>query len=387
MRFVYVDNNATTPINPQVLETFISCSRDRFGNPSSVHWAGRLAREALESAREQVSRFCGCDPSEVIFTSGGTEADNLAVKGVAAASARRGRHIITTIVEHPAVLAACLNLEQNGFVITRLPVDDFGRLDLTQLEAAITPETILISAMYANNETGVIFPVADIGAIAARYRIPFHSDAVQAAAWLPLDCRVMGIGLLSLSGHKLHAPKGVGALIARKGVRLHPIIHGGAQERNRRAGTENLPAIVAFGAACERAAASRPEEADRIKGLRDRLEEGVLALCPEATVNGHHEDRLPNTANISFPGVRADSLLASLDLLGVAASSGAACSSGTLRHSPVLAAMGVSPEMAAGSVRFSLGRENSEKDVEYLLEILPAILERHRSGGTERAAA
>ena len=240
--------------------------------------------------------------------------------------------------------------------------------------------------MCANNETGVIFPVAEIGAIAARHRIPFHCDAVQAAGWLPLDCRVLGIGLLALSGHKLHAPKGVGALVARKGVRLHPILHGGAQERNRRAGTENLPAIVAFGVACELAAASLAEASDRVRLLRDRLEAGVLALCPGASVNGHPVERLPNTVNISFPGVRADSLLASLDLQGVAASSGAACSSGTVRHSPVLAAMGISPETAGGSVRFSLGRETTGEDIGYVLEILPAILERLRTYGAPEVA-
>ena len=381
VRFVYLDYNATTPLHPQVLEAFISCSRNRFGNPSSIHWAGRESREALESAREQVARFCGCDPSEVIFTSGGTEADNLAIKGVAAASVRRGRHIVTTAVEHPAVLASCLSLEQNGYDITRLTVDRLGRIDLAQLEAAITPETILISAMWANNETGVIFPVAAIGGIASRHRIPFHCDAVQAAGWLPLECRASGVGLLALSGHKLHAPRGVGALIVRKGVRLYPILHGGAQERNRRAGTENLPAIVAFGVACELAAASLVEVSYRVRRLRDQLEAGILALCPGAVVNGDSVERLPNTVNISFPGCRVDSLLASLDLQGVAASSGAACSSGTVRHSPVLAAMGISPETAGGSVRFSLGRETTGDDIGYVLEILPAILERLRSGG------
>jgi cysteine desulfurase len=378
VRLVYLDSNATTPLHPLVLEAFISCSRDRFGNPSSSHWAGRDSRAALESAREQVARFCGCNPSEIIFTSGGTEADNLAIKGVAAASVRRGRHIITTDVEHPAVLACCRNLEQNGYTITRLPVDSLGQIDLAHLEAAITPETILISAMWANNETGVIFPVAAIGDIAARHRIPFHCDAVQAAGWLQLEGRTHGLGLLSLSGHKLHAPKGVGALMVRLGVRLNPILHGGAQERNRRAGTENLPAIVAFGVACDLAAASQAEASNRVRVLRDRLEAGVLALCPGAVVNGDPGQRLPNTVNISFPGCRVDSLLASLDLQGVAASSGAACSSGTVRHSPVLAAMGISPETARGSVRFSLGRETTGEDIGYVLEILPAILERLR---------
>ena len=376
MRFVYLDNNATTQVHPLVLESYVSCCRDRFGNPSSIHWAGRESRAALETAREQVARFCGCDPSEVIFTSGGAEADNLAVKGVAAASYSRGRHIITTAVEHPAVLAACLSLEQNGFRITRLTVDRHGQLDPAELEAAITPETILISAMYANNETGVIFPVAAIGAIAARHRIPFHCDAVQAAGWLPLECRVTGIGLLALSAHKLQAPKGVGALIVRKGVRLHPILHGGAQERNRRAGTENLPAIVAFGVACGLITASLAEESDRVRRLRGRLEGGILAIWPGAVVNGDPLERLPNTLNVSFPGARVDTLLASLDLLGIAVSSGAACSSGTVRHSPVLAAMGIVPEASVASVRFSLGRETVAEDIDYVLEVLPIVRER-----------
>ena len=381
MRYVYLDNNATTAVHPLVLERYFSCCRDLPGNPSSIHWAGRESRGALETAREQVAGFCGCDPSEVIFTSGGTEADNLAVKGVAAASLRRGRHIITTAVEHPAVLGSCLSLEQQGYEITRLTVDSLGQMNLADLESAITPETVLVSAMYANNETGVIFPVEAIGAIAARHRIPFHCDGVQAAGWLPLDCRSMGISLLALSGHKLHAPKGVGALIVRKGVRLHPLLHGGAQERNRRAGTENLPAIVAFGLACRLIAASRVEDSHRVRRLRDKLEEGLLLLWPGAVINGHLLERLPSTLNISLPGARVDTLLASLDLQGVAASSGAACSSGTVRHSPVLAAMGISPETAGASLRFSLGRDTTAEEIEYLLEIIPAIRERLQIGG------
>ncbi len=384
MKTVYLDNNASTHVHPLVLERYIACCRDLPGNPSSIHRSGRESRAALETAREQVACFCGCDPSEVIVTSGGTEGDNLALKGVAAASSRRGRHIITTAVEHPAVLASCLDLERQGYEITRLAVDLLGRLDTARLEDAITPGTVLISAMYANNETGVIFPVAEIGAIAARHRIPFHCDGVQAAGWLPLDCRSQGIGLLTLSGHKLHAPKGVGALVARKGVRLHPILHGGSQERNRRGGTENLSGIVALGAACDLVAASRTEESERVRRLRDKLEGGMLALWPGAAVNGHPTERLPNTANISFPGARVDTLLACLDLLGVAASSGAACSSGTVRHSPVLAAMGISPDVAAASLRFSLGRDTVEEDINYVLEILPGVRERLLAGGKLR---
>jgi cysteine desulfurase len=375
---IYMDYNATAPVHPGVLEAFLPFYRESFGNPSSIHLAGRRAKAAIEEAREKVARFLGCEPVEVVFTSSGTEADNMAVKGVASSLGGKGKHIITTSVEHPAVLNTMLHLEQNGFQITRLDVDREGMLDLGRLEAEISGSTILISVMHANNETGTIFPVREIGAIAARHGVVFHCDAVQAAGKIPIGCREMNVGLLSISGHKMGAPQGVGALAVRLGVKLHPIFHGGSQERNRRAGTENVAGIVALGRACVLLQDSILSESARIGALRDRLEQGIISTIPDVGVNGHREKRLPNTSNISFAGCEADSLLANLDLEGIAASSGAACSSGTLRASHVLLAMGVEPALARGSLRFSLGRENSAADVEHLLAVLPGIVERLR---------
>ena len=375
---IYMDYNATTPVHPDVLEALLPYYRKSFGNPSSIHWAGRMVKGALEEAREKVADLVGCDPVEVVFTSCGSEADNMAVKGVAAALRGKGNRIITTAVEHPAVLNACLYLESNGFEITRLGVDRQGIIDLNELEAAINEKTILVSAMFANNETGVLFPVAEIGEIASRRGVYFHCDAVQAVGKAPVDCRGMGINLLALSGHKLGAPKGVGALIVRKGAKLHPLIHGGSQERSRRAGTENVAGIVALGKACEIAKAEMAAEALRLKALRDRLEQRILAGFPDVRLNGHPENRLPTTTNLSFPRLEADSLLLNLDLAGVAVSSGSACSSGTLKTSPVLAAMGVEQALARGSIRFSLGRESTEKDVDFVLDVLPGIIERLR---------
>jgi cysteine desulfurase len=375
---IYMDYNATAPVHPGVLEAFLPFYRESFGNPSSIHMAGRRAKSAIEEAREKVARFLGCEPVEVVFTSSGTEADNMAVKGVASVLAGRGNHIITTRVEHPAVLNSMLHLEQNGYHITRLDVDRKGMPDLGRLEAAISGRTILISVMHANNETGTILPVREIGAIAARHGVVFHCDAVQAAGKIPIECREMNAGLLAISGHKMGAPQGIGALAVRLGVKLHPFIHGGSQERNRRAGTENVAGIVALGRACELAKASILSESSRIGALRDRLEQGVLVGIPDVRINGDREHRLPNTANISFAGCAADSLLANLDLEGIAVSSGAACSSGTQRVSHVLTAMGVEPALARGSLRFSLGRENSAGDVEHLLGVLPGIVERLR---------
>jgi cysteine desulfurase len=376
---IYLDHNATTPVRPEVLEAMLPYYRERFGNPSSIHWAGRQVKGAVEEAREQVARLVNCLPVEVVFTSCGSEADNMAIKGVASASRQKGNHIITTRVEHPAVLQTCQHLEREGCEVTWLEVDRFGLPDLAALEAAVCERTILISAMLANNETGTVLPVEQIGEIAVRHKIPFHCDAVQALGKIPVDCRAIQAGLLALSGHKIGAPKGVGALVVRTGTRLHPLLHGGAQERNRRAGTENVPGIVAFGKACALAAAELAATAGRMAALRDRLEEGILRLIPGVTVNGHREHRLPNTSNLSFSGAKADSLLLSLDLEGIAASSGSACSSGTLKASPVLAAMGVAPEDAAASVRFSLGAETTEGDLDRVLALLPGIVERLRS--------
>ncbi|SNB44858.1 cysteine desulfurase NifS [Geobacter sp. DSM 9736] len=376
---IYMDYNATTPVRPEVLDAMLPFYRERFGNPSSIHRAGRDAKRAVEEARERVARLVNCDPAEVVFTSSGTEADNMAIKGVAEALRGRGNHIITTTVEHPAVSNACSYLEQAGFEVTRVDVGRTGLVDPEAIEAAITPQTILISVMFANNETGTLMPVAQLGEIASRRRIYLHSDAVQAVGRLPVDVREMNIQLLSLSGHKLHAPKGTGALVVRKGVKVVPFIHGGAQERNRRAGTENVAGAVAFGKACELACDEMMQEARRLALLRDRLEEGILTRVPGAQINGSRGRRLPNTLSVSFEGVAADSLLMSLDLEGVAVSSGAACSSGTLRSSAVLAAMGIPPEIARGSIRFSLGLYNCDEDVTRVLDLLPHLVERLRS--------
>ncbi|WP_243373261.1 cysteine desulfurase NifS [Geotalea sp. SG265] len=373
---IYMDYNATAPVHPEVLEAILPFYREQFGNPSSIHWAGRMVKGAVEEAREETAALVGCAPSEIVFTSCGSESDNMAIKGTASALRNRGNHIITTAVEHPAVLNTCLYLEHQGFRITRLPVNREGLIDMNELQAAITAETVLVSAMFANNETGVIFPVASIGAICRERGVPFHCDAVQAVGKVPVDCRGMEIGLLSLSGHKLGAPKGIGALVVRKGMKLHPLIHGGAQERNRRAGTENVAGIVALGKACRIARDEMAGGAARVGGLRDRLEKGIMALFPQARLNGHREKRLTTTANISFTGLEADSLLLNLDLAGIAVSSGSACSSGTLKSSPVLAAMGVDPAAAKGSIRFSLGRLNTDADVDHVLRVLPEIIER-----------
>ncbi len=375
---IYMDYNATAPVHPGVLEAFLPFYRENFGNPSSIHQAGSRVRKAVEEAREKVALFLGCRPVEVVFSSSGTEADNMAVKGVAAAQRGMGNHIVTTRVEHPAVLNTCHCLEKNGFDVTLLNVDGSGLPDLAMLDASITDRTILLSAMYANNETGTILPVNEIAAIAARHGIPFHCDAVQAAGKVPIDFRGMNTDLLAVSGHKLGAPQGIGALVIRTGTKIHPLIHGGAQERNRRAGTENVAGIVALGKACELARENLFEEARRICALRDRLENGIVASVTDLRINGDRQRRLPNTTNISFAGVAADSLLASLDLAGIAVSSGAACSSGTLRTSHVLSAMGVGQELARGSIRFSLGRENSTADVDYVLKVLPGVVARLR---------
>lgn len=379
MRHIYLDYNATTPVHPEVLEAFSSFYRDKFGNPSSIHWAGRWVKGAVEKAREKVALLANCEPVEVVFTSCGTEADNMAIKGVAAALRERGNHIITTRTEHPAVVNTCLYLEREGYEITWLGVDRDGLPDLGELESAITDRTILISVMYANHETGTLLPVKEVGEIATRRRVYFHCDAVQAVGKVQVDFKGTGIGLMALSGHKIYAPKGIGALIVRKGVKLAPLIHGGPQERNRRAGTENVAGIVALGKACELALDAMSAESKRIASLRDTLEAGILAAVPDVRVNGSRERRIPNTVNLSFLNAEADSLLLNLDLQGIAASSGSACSSGTLKVSSVLAAMGVDPAYMRGSVRFSLGRETTEGEIDHVLRVLPGIVERLRT--------
>jgi cysteine desulfurase len=377
-RQVYMDYNATTPIHPEVLEEMLPFLRDGFGNPSSIHLAGRRAKQALDLARERVAGLLNCSSAEIVFTSCATESNNAAIKGVAAAMRNRGNHIITTKVEHPAVLYPCVYLENFGYQVTSLDVDAEGMLDLEALEAAITDKTILISVMYANNETGTIFPVREIAEIATRHRVCFHCDAVQGVGKVPLDWRELGVGLLSLSGHKFYAPKGVGALIIRAGVKMFPLMHGGPQEKNRRAGTENVAGIVGLGKACEIAKHSMAAEGVRLQGLRDRLERELMARIPHVTRNGHPTNRLPNTSNLSFPFVEPEALLSELDRLAIAVSSGSACSSGALKTSRVLAAMGLGTETVLSHLRFSLGRENTDDDVDYVLDVLPGLVRRLR---------
>ena len=379
MKKIYMDHNATTPVHPEVFEEMLPFLKDEWGNPSSIHWAARAPRKAIDDAREKVCAFLNCSPVEVIFTSCGSESDNLAIKGVALAKKSKGNHIITTRVEHPAVLNTCKYLEKEGFDVTYLNVDSEGLLSLDRLREAITPKTILITIMYVNNETGVIFPIGDIGKIAKERDITFHTDAVQAAGKLPLDVKSLNCDLLSISGHKLYAPKGVGALYAKRGVRLVPLIHGGHHERNRRGGTENVAGIAGLGRAVEVAARDMEKENERLKKLRDRLHKGLVERVPHVKLNGHPEKRVANTLNISFEFVEGESLLLNLDMLGVAASSGSACTSGSLEPSHVLLALGLTPEVSHGSVRFSMGKSNTEEDIDYILEKMPPIVERMRS--------
>ncbi len=376
---IYIDHNATTPLDPKVLEEMLPYLQDDWGNPSSVHWAARGPKAGLDRARERVAALLNAAPLEIVFNSTGTEGDNHAIKGAAFARKNKGNHIITTVVEHPAVLNTCKYLEKEGFTVTYLKVDPMGMLDLEELKAAIRPETILITIMYANNETGVIFPIPEIGDIAKERGIIFHTDAVQAVGKIPIDVKTLNVDLLTLSGHKLYGPKGTGALYVRRGVRLVPLLHGGHQERSRRGGTENVAGLVALGKACELAGENLAENMARKKALRDRLEKGIMANVPDAKINGDIEKRLPNTTNISFEYVEGESLLLHLDMRGVAASSGSACTSGSLEASHVLLAMSLSHEMSHGSVRFSLGRHNTEAEIDYIIEIMPPIVERMRS--------
>ena len=376
---IYFDHNATTPVLPEVFDAMVPYLKEQWGNPSSIHWAGRGTRKAVDEARDRVCALLNCAPLELIFTSSGTEGDNHAIKGIAFSKKDKGNHIITTKVEHPAVLNTCKYLSKEGFDVTYLDVDADGMIDLDALKAAITDKTILITIMYANNETGVIFPIPEIGEIARERGVTFHTDAVQAAGKLPIDLKTLNADLLTISGHKLYGPKGVGALFARRGVRLTPLIHGGHHERNRRGGTENVAGIIGFGKACEIALADMDHEITHLKALRDRLEKGILEKIDHVKINGAVDRRLPNTSNISYEFVEGESLLLSLDMKGVAASSGSACTSGSLEPSHVLLAMSLSHEMSHGSVRISLGKGNTEQEIDYLIEIMPPIVARMRS--------
>jgi len=376
---VYLDHNATTPLDPEVLAAMTPLLTEGFGNPSSLHVWGREARQALERARATIARALGtADKDSIVFTSGGTEADNLALMGVAADQENRGRHVILSSVEHHAVLNTAAHLSRQGFEVTRLCVDSQGLLDPDDLRRAIRPDTILVSLMHGNNETGVLFPIATVGRICRERGVTFHTDAVQSFGKLPLDVETLCVDLLSLSGHKIHGPKGIGALFIRRGTRMQPLLHGGAQERSRRAGTENVAAAVGLARATELSLQDQEREARRVADLRDRLERGVMAALPDVRRNGHPTERLPHTTNLAVAGVEAESLILALDLAGIGVSSGAACSSGSLEPSHVLAAMGLPRERVLSSVRFSLGRTTTREEIERVLEVLPPIVKRMR---------
>ena len=371
-RFVYVDHAATTFIKPDVAESMIPFLKEHFGNPSSLYSIGREAKEAIETAREQLAKALGAKPEEIYFTSGGTESDNWAIKGTAFSRRKKGKHIITTSIEHHAVLYPCEYLEGQGFDVTYLPVDRYGLLDPAEVEAALREDTVLISVMYANNEIGTIEPIQEIGKIAKEHDVLFHTDAVQVIGAVPLDMKQKhkNMDMLSLSSHKFYGPKGVGALFLREGTRIDNFVHGGGQERGKRAGTENVPGIVGMGKAIELATANIEEHNEEIRKMRDRLLSGVLEIS-NCRLNGHPEKRLPGNLNFSFEYIEGESLLLMLDQMGICSSTGSACSSGSLESSHVLKAIGVPPEVAPGSLRLTLGDANSEEDIDYILDVLP----------------
>ena len=372
---VYLDHNSTTPVAPEVLEAMVPYLSGECGNASSIHSYGQRARAAVERARESVAALVGARAAEVVFTSGGTESDNLAIFGIVAADTRAAKHVITTQIEHHAVLNSCQALERLGVEVTYLPVSRAGVVDPAEVRRALRPETVLITVMHANNELGTVQPIEEIGRIAAEADVYFHTDAVQSAGKLPLAVDGLGVDLLSLSGHKLRGPKGVGALYVRKGARLRPLFYGGHHERDRRPGTENVPGIVGMGRAAQLAAANLAVDGPRLAVLRDRLERELVARVPQARVNGAGAPRTPNTSNITFPFVEGEALVIALDLRGVACSTGAACSAGAIEPSHVLTAIGLPSEEARASLRFSLGHETTPADVETALAIIPGAVE------------
>ena len=374
MNRIYLDNAATTPVSKRVLDKMLPYFTDHFGNASSIYETGRDARKAVDTARRQAAAAINAKPQEIYFTAGGSESDNWAIKGAAFARRNKGNHIITTSVEHHAVLHTCEWLVGQGFEVTYLPVDEYGQVSARQVEEAILDNTILITIMAANNEIGTLMPIRQIAEIARARGILMHTDAVQAMGAVPIDAAAWGVDMLSLSAHKFHGPKGVGALYVRKGVRISNLIYGGAQERTLRAGTENLASIVGLGKAIELAVADMPVESVRVAALRDRLIDGILKSIPDVRLNGHRTERLPGNVNVSVRYIEGESLLMRLDLAGVEGSSGSACTSGSLDPSHVLLAIGLPHEIAHGSLRLSLGIENTEEDVDYVLEALPGIV-------------
>ena len=375
MNRIYLDHAATTAVSPEVLREMLPCMTECFGNAASIHGTGREAHRALDRARKQVAAVLGAQPQEIYFTSGGSESDNWAVKGVAWAARGRGKHVITSAVEHHAVLNACAWLEGMGFEVTRLPVDALGRVDPDSVARAVRQDTVLISVMTANNEIGTLQPIREIGEIARSRGVPFHTDAVQAAGHIPVNVEELQVDLLSLSAHKFHGPKGVGVLYVRRGTKLDSLIHGGAQERGLRAGTPNVPGAVGLAKALELASASLPESGDRVRALRDQLIREIRARIPDAVLNGDPERRLPGNVHFSFPGVDGEALLLRLDLAGIACSGGSACTSGAQEPSHVLAAIGQAPDLAKGGLRMTLGEENTPEEIKEVLRVLPEIVQ------------
>ncbi len=378
-RKVYMDNAATTYTSPEVLEEMLPYFSESFGNPSSIYSFSERNKKVLSNARQQVANALNADPDEIFFTSGGTESDNWALKGIAFSHNGKGNHIITTRIEHHAILHSADFLEKNGFDVTYIGVDDKGRIDLSGLERSITDKTILVSVMFANNEVGTIQPIRQIGSLCRERGVVFHTDAVQAMGHVPIDVREMNIDLLSLSAHKFHGPKGVGALFIRKGIRIENLMHGGGQEKGRRASTENVPGIVGLGKALEISCSKLPEEHLRLSSIRNRLINGIKDAVPHVKLNGADgKERLPNNINFSFIGVEGETLLFDLDGAGISASTGSACSSGSLEPSHVLMSLGMDHAMAHGSLRLSMGESTSEEDVDYVLEVLPEIVRKRR---------
>jgi len=376
MKGIYLDHCATTPLRPEVREEMLPFLRDRFGNPSSVHAFGRAARAAVEEARARVASLIGAVPEEIVFTGGGTESDNLAIRGLAEALKGKGRHIITSAIEHPAVLRTCRSLEQSGFKVTYLPVDAHGVVDPGAVMDAFTGETILVSIMHGNNEIGTIEPIEAIGGMTRERGVLFHTDAVQTVGKIPVDVRRLQVDLLSLSGHKLNGPKGIGALYIRRGVEIAPLLTGGHQENDRRGGTENVPAIAGLGRACELAGRDSISRMKALKALRDRLQSDLAGKFPDLQVNGHPEKRLPHVLSVSFRGLPADEILRALDREGVAVSAGSACTSGRREISHVISALGVPPEVAQGTVRLSVGWGNTAKEIKAAADLLVSIAEK-----------
>lgn len=381
---IYLDHNATTPVDPEVLGEMLPYFQKTFGNPSSIHQVGQLARRGLDRAREQISALVGAEPKDIVLTSGGTESNNTAIFGVCRANHHRGNHVVTTAIEHQAVLSPCDALAAAGARVTFVGVDEYGAVDPQAVIDEMTDETVLVSVMAANNDVGTLQPVNEIARAARQRGIVFHCDAVQLVGKLPTNVEELGADLISFSSHKLYGPKGAGALYVRRDTPVAPLLHGGHHEAHRRAGTENVPAIVGFGKACELAKRRLQEDSERIRSLRDRLETGIQARFEKCHVNGHPENRLPGTLNVSFDGVDGETLVIALDVFGVATSTGSACSSGSTEPSHVLQAMGASEKRARGAVRFSLGRTNTEQHVDKALEILDKVVGQVKNAGASK---